>query len=233
VWEISCDESRVEGCRYMLIGALTVPPQTQAAFAAADQAFRKRTRNDLAHFKWVKAASNKKLPDYLALIDLFFSLDVHFKCIVIEKAKIDYRKFHRGDHELGFYKFYFLLLSRLVDFGANYFVRVHRRPDKNRGRLVDLQSATNNWCRRKASRYITPIQHLEAADASKYTELQLVDVLLGAAGYHWECEDQKQNASKAKIEICNQICKRLCKNSLVFHSDWRETKFNVWHWQPR
>lgn len=233
MWHIYCDESRVDGCKYMLIGALSVPPQSAGAFAAADKAFRAATKNDKAHFKWVKATSKKKLPAYLGLIDLFFAQNIFFKCIVIEKSAVDYKRFHRNDHELGFYKFYYLLLSRLVKFNTNYFVRIHRRPDKNRGRLVDLEGATNNWCRRRCGRYITPIQQLEAAEFENHTELQLVDVLLGAVGYHWERAHLKGNASPPKVEICKEICKRLDKASLEFESDWRERKFNLWKWKPK
>lgn len=218
----------------MLIGALSIPLTAQAPFFAADSVFRTNTKNNLAHFKWVKAAGNKKLPAYLGLIDLFFTQDVRFKCVVIETSKLNYKLHHHGDHELGFYKFYFLLLSRLVKFDEKYLVRIHRRTDRNRGRLPDLHSATNNWCRKKAGRHITPIHVIEAADYRKYTELQLVDVLLGAVGYHWEKKSHlKEGASKAKTEICNSICKRLDKPSLVFESEWQEGKFNVWKWLPK
>jgi hypothetical protein len=217
----------------MLIGALSVPPSVQPSFFAADSAFRTATKNNLAHFKWVKAGGVKKLPAYLGLIDLFFAHDVRFKCVVIETSKLNYKVHHRGDHELGFYKFYFLLLSRLVDFDQQYLVRVHRRTDRNRGRLADLHSATNNWCRKKAGRHITPIHSVEGADYRKYTELQLVDVLLGAVGYHWERCHLREEASKSKIEICNAICKRLEKASLAFESEWREPKFNIWKWLPK
>src|SRR6267378_731406 len=164
IWQIYCDESRIAGCKFMLIGALSVPPAAQAPFFAADSLFRTNSRNNLAHFKWVKASGNKKLSAYLGLVDLFFEQNVRFKCVVIETSKLNYKLHHRGDHELGFYKFYFLLPSRLVKFDEQYLVRIHRRTDRNRGRLPDLHSATNNWCRKKAGRHITPIHGIEAAD---------------------------------------------------------------------
>jgi hypothetical protein len=233
VWQISCDESRVDGCKFMLFGALSIPAYAQASFDQADRNFRHATNNDLAHFKWVKAASNKKLPDYLALVDLFFNQGAFFKCLIVEKSKVDYARYHKRDHELGFYKFYFLLLSRLVKFNLEYFVRVHRRSDKNRARLIDLQAATNNWCRKTAGKHITPVRSLEGAEFTKHTELQIVDVLLGAVGYHWERMHLKQDASKPKIAICKSICTRLNKASLEFQSEWQQTKFNIWKWEPR
>ena len=217
----------------MLFGALIVPPNGHTAFAQADLDFRNSTKNNLAHFKWVKAASNKKLPDYLALVELFFAQCTRFKCLVVDTSKIDYQRYHKGDRELGFYKFYFLLLSRLVKFGCQYHVRVHRRSDKNRASLSDLEAATNNWCRKTAGRHITPIAQIEAADFRKHTELQIVDVLLGAVGYHWERKHLREEASQAKIAICNSICQKLNKASLEFESEWQENKFNIWNWKPK
>jgi hypothetical protein len=234
VWQISCDESRVDGCRHMLIGALIIPPEALGAFVTANIEFRNATKNNFAHFKWEKATSKKKLPDYLALIDMFFNLPIFFKCIIIEKCRVDYKRYHRNDRELGFYKFYFLLLSRLVKFEKQYLVRVHRRLDKNRGRLADLRDATNNWCRNKSRRYITPLQTVEGANFNDYTELQIVDVLLGAVGYHWDQAHVRPNASQSKIAICNKICERLGKDSLCFQSYyWSDKKFNLWKWQPK
>jgi hypothetical protein len=233
MWEVFCDESRVGGSKFMLIGALTVPPASREAFDRADKAFRSGSSNDRAHFKWLKACGSKKLPAYLSLVDLFFDHEIQFKCLIVETAKVDYKIHHSGDHELGFYKFYFQLLSRLVDFDHQHVVRVHRRSDKNRGRLIDLQSATNNWCRMKIRRHITPIQTIEAADHRDHTALQIVDVLLGAVGYHWEKCHLIEGASHSKKEICNAICRRLDKASLVFESDWRERKFNLWRWLPK
>jgi hypothetical protein len=233
MWEVYCDESRITRCKFMLIGALTVPPTAREAFSKADAAFRNRTSNNQAHFKWLKACGTKKLPSYLGLVDLFFDHDIRFKCLIVETSKVDYKAHHQGDPELGFYKFYFLLLSRLISFDNQHIVRIHRRPDKNRGRLSDLQSATNNWCRRQRRKNITPIASIDAADYRDHTELQIVDVLLGAIGYHWERCHLKDGASHSKIEICNAICKRLEKASLVFESDWREQKFNLWKWLPK
>jgi hypothetical protein len=233
MWKIFCDESRVTACKYILIGALTVPTHSDVSLRMADTEFRDRTRNNKAHFKWEKACGRKKLPDYLQLVDIFFEHDIHFKAVVIEHCKVDYARYHKEDRELGFYKFYFLLLSRLVNFDQQYIIKIHRRSDEGRGRLIDLQGATNNYCRKMKGRYVTPVASLEAVEFERFTELQIVDVLLGAIGYHWERCHLRNDASKSKIEICNHICKRLDKPSLEFESDWRERKFNVWKWKPK
>lgn len=226
-----CDESRQRQHKYMLIGSLWIGEAARDDYARRCAEFRGRPGYADACLKWTKV-SNRKLQAYKELMDLFFAADVRFKCILVESSKVDYARFHHGDKELGFYKFYYLLVSRTVAFNEDYVIVTHRLSTRERTRLRDLQSAINNWCNLKAGRTVFPIRSIDAATAHGCDALQLVDVLMGAIGYQWNACDTKPDASAAKKELCAYIAAKLGRRSLQYASGPGERKVNVWKWEP-
>ena len=149
---IYCDESRQTADRYMVIGGLILDRTNEQRFAEAMALYR-QSQNMLSEIKWTKVSA-QKLREYRALIDLFFSVNrvIHFKAIVVDTREIDYRRYDKGDTELGFYKLMYQFL--LHSFGAHLkstdrcLIFLDRRTT-GRYKLSTLCAVLNNGLRKK------------------------------------------------------------------------------------
>jgi hypothetical protein len=221
---VYCDESRQTNSRWMLLGSVWIPRKLEEEFEKICFEFRQKTRNSKAYFKWTKV-SKGKLDAYKGLVDLFFKFgDMRFKCLLIDTHQLDFDGYHHGDYELGFYRFYFYLLSRTMIKDNQYFVLLHRKDNKKRGRLGDLKNHLNEYFRARFLVDRDVVSNVEPRDARLYNQLQIVDVLLGAVGYVWEGYE----LSPAKLELIKHIeihrGKKLAVVSLP-----SERKFNIWN----
>jgi len=220
---VFCDESRQTGSRWMLLGSIWIPRKLEEEFEKICFEFRQKTKNSKAYFKWTKV-SKGKLDAYKELVDLFFKYDdMRFKCLLIDTHKLDFDGYHQGDAELGFYRFYFYLLSRTMVKVNQYFVLLHRKDNQKKGRLGDLKDHLNRYFRYNYSIDRDIVSNVEPRDARLYNQLQIVDVLLGAVGYVWE----GYNLSPAKLELIKHVESRRGKR-LTVPSLPSERKFNIW-----
>lgn len=133
-----------------------------------------------------------------------------------------------GDPELGFYKFYFLLLSRRILPRNEYHIYLDERSSNRDGRrLGDLKDCVNGWCARNRTGGIWPVRTLEPRDSKTDDLIQLGDVILGAVGRR-----------------CNSVTGSESKDTLTAHVEARVGRpldrgttgdvrpFNVWRWRP-
>ena len=223
---VYCDESRQVQSRHMLIGGLWIPQDVESDFLSACAEYRTRL-NMTAELKWTKV-SRTKLDAYKQFVDLYFQTPtIRFRCIVIDTHKVDYHKYHEGDKELGFYKFYYQFLSRNIkaarDYqifhkNTEYWLYTDQIQNRSSNRLQDLKQHLNI---RYTARVVEPI------DSHKSDPLQMVDVLLGAIGYGLE----GYNTSPAKVEMLSYIKRVAQIPSLRTYQARRD--FNVWHFRLR
>jgi len=220
------DESRIKGERFMLIGGLWIPTTSEQRLRDGIAVVR-HTFGMRAEFKWTKV-SDSKLDAYKRFMDTFFDCAAAaFHCIVIDVTILDYAMFHRGDEELGFYKFYYQLLSRKLDFGNTYFVYTDYRHNRKANRLAALKITTNRYWGKTKQQGIEPVRTIEPRDSKCEDLLQLTDVLLGATGYAWN----GLTGRAAKLALIQHIEQRLGR-PLTIPSSPRTPKCNVWQWQP-
>ena len=151
-FDIYCDESRQEYFttpprdsqeRFVLIGGLWVI--TEKREHLKDQIRSLRVTHDVhGEFKWTRV-SPSRLDFYLELINLFFSNDdMRFRCLVLPANQLDAVRFHDGDNELMFYKFYYQLLHHwILDFNT-YRVFTDLRTNRVRQRLERLREFLDN-----------------------------------------------------------------------------------------
>jgi hypothetical protein len=225
---VYADESRQQGERFMLIGGLWMPADVTAI--VRQEIARVRAEERLtAEMKW-KKVSLAKLNAYARFVEVFFSQPrVSFKCIVIDVTQLDYRTFAGGDDELGFYKFYFQLLSRKLALGNDYLVFTDGRHNRKRYRLDVLRICTNRWWAEYCGeRDREPVRAIAARSSKDEDLIQLADVLLGAVGYVWN----GYQSSEAKLGLIRYMENRLGAGSLGQPTLPSQQKFNIWHWQP-
>jgi len=224
-YNLYCDESSTTGARYMLIGGLWVPQQTEPAVRSALSEIRTR-RSLRAEIKWAKV-SWTMLPAYQDWVDVFFAFpDLSFKCIVIDTGILDYQAFHRGDKELGFYKFYYQLVSRNLIPGNLYWLFTDERKNRKPYRLAVLKLTVNRWWQKRA--HVEPLRNVEPRRSHDEDLIQLTDVLLGAMAYAWN----KRAESEAKLSLIAHIAQRLGWSTLRVATRPMSPKVNIWKWEP-
>ncbi|MBI5293316.1 MAG: DUF3800 domain-containing protein [Chloroflexi bacterium] len=161
-------------------------------------------------------------------VDAFFDqLAAAFHCIVVDLGILDYKAFHRGDEELGFYEFYFQLLSRKLRAGNDYLIFTGDRRNRKASRLEVLKLTCNRWWRKNYGTEVEPVRAIEPRNSKHEDVLQIADVLLGAVGYVWN----RHSGSPAKLELVKHIEGR-AGSSLLIPSPPTAYKFNTWHWRP-
>lgn len=223
---IYSDEASTTNARYMLIGGLWVPWHCEERLADAMSEVRIRYRLT-AEMKWTKV-SRALLPAYRDFVDCFVAdAELSFRCIVIDTQIVDYALFHRGDAELGFYKFYYQLISRNLEPDNSYWLYTDERQNRKSNRLEVLRLVVNRWWRKQAD--AEPLRAVEPRRSHSEDAIQLADVLLGAIAYAWN----QRGGSQAKLDLVQHVAQ-----SLLGRSDLRlatrpgTTRLSIWKWQP-
>jgi hypothetical protein len=218
-YNIYCDESSIDNPdrNFMSIGALFVRrnliPEIKKKIKEIQNKYYIK-----GELKW-KKTSEKTLEFYKELFDYLFSLphsSFSFKAIVIDKNKINYKKYHNEDRELAFYKFYYFLLKNSLGLNNLYYIFLDFRPNKNKNsvrRLKEFLSFTNN----------NSIKWMQAYPSEDNIFIQISDILTGAVAYYKNKEKKNGN----KKELTQIIAKSIGKNNLDFCSELKEKKFNI------
>jgi hypothetical protein len=218
---VYCDESRQDASSanpFMGIGGLWVPYQQKSELRKRLDAVASEVgvRGEL---KWNKVSS-ATLPAYRAIIDVFAGIQqLHFRAIVVDHARTDYRTYHKGDTELGFYAFYYHMLVKWLVPEASYIVVLDHKVNALPGRYAALQNRLNGAVARS-----THIRQVTVADSRESRLAQLADLLTGAVTAAW-CGTAP---GTAKHDLQDYIARRMGLRSLVWSSPSPAfTRFNV------
>lgn len=244
---VYCDESRYTNPfeQYFLIGGVSLPRDQKEQVEARLKQVRRKF-GFMPELKWTNV-TEAKLPYLNELLQVFFSSDLEFRAIIIDKSKIQLNA-KKQPAELTFYKFYYLLLKGLAEKNKHYYVFVDERTkSKEERRLGELQRYLSDWLIKLNSDHSAqtktveavglPIEaeggnHLRQVQEIKSEEsvfLQLLDLLMGAVGYYWN----GFRGSEAKTKFINTLTNRLQKPNLKFSSQLYDRKWNQFVWEPR
>lgn len=182
-FEVYCDESQPDAlwskskrhAKYLLIGGLWIPAAKRQKIKSAIENLKRKHRFQ-AEIKWHKVHEGRRA-FYRDLIDLFDSLDsdARFRCIVVEADKVNLARFHKGDRELGFYKFYYQMLTHWLTGTNEYRVFCDIKTNRVWGQLHTLKRILN---RVNISAVVETVQALPSHEV---VLLQFADFLLGMA----------------------------------------------------
>lgn len=205
---VYCDESRHDGSAknpFMAIGGLWLPRDLKPGLTRELRALLHSVGLN-AEVKWSKV-SPSRLEAYKRVVDFFFEHeDLEFRVIVVDQAKVDIERFHGGDRELGFYKFYYEMLVKWLEPGNEYLILLDFK--KNKG--ADRYSTLRTYLQRKLSGQAW-ITDLTVIDSGESPLAQLSDLLTGAVAASW-CG---MAPGGAKAELARHIAKRCGRNSLT------------------
>jgi hypothetical protein len=226
IYNVYCDESRHDDQKsaFMVIGGIWCPREHKEHWVGRlkNQRVNGRTWGE---WKW-KNVSPSRLSFYKQLVSDFVSDDLlRFRAIVVNRDELDYQKFHEGDEELGFYKFYYLLLEKWVEAGNEYYVLLDYKQNRDRKRVPVLKAVLQNAVKSQNS----VIRAVEVLDSKEVLPLQIVDILIGAIGYQYN----GIQTSAAKLELCAHIANLLHLPHLRISTQRDAMKFNVFRFRPR
>jgi predicted ATP-binding protein involved in virulence len=225
-FDIYCDESNSDVLSsnkskysFMVIGGIWLPSQEKSAIKQDIKKIRE-AYGCYGEIKWNKV-SNSKLDFYLALFDYFFSKDIRFRAIIVDKLKVDLIKYHKADAELGFYKFYYQLLHHwILDFNS-YSIYIDLKTNKLGDRVKILKDCLQN------SNITSDIKKMQALHSHEVIFIQLADLLTGAVSSKFN----NSITSQAKQVIIKAIENHLKHEIKPTSRDIR--KFNIFKINPK
>ena len=230
IYNIYCDESRHTSDpsqHFIVIGALQCLREDK-------QRVVHRIHNLMAmnaiktEFGWKKVSPNKE-NFYRDIIQLFIEEEgLTFRCIVIDRRKLNHEHWNGGDKELGFYKLYYQLLVHWLQPRDTYHIYLDWQQNSSSTRFEDLRQILIHKLNGRAK-----ISCLEPVESDTQPLIQLSDLIIGAVGYSWNSLNLKENSSELKKELVNTLASSLNKPDLNFCSLKNDRQFNIFNWQGR
>ncbi len=224
-FDIYCDEcfpdlfcSENPQARYALIGSLWLPSAKRAEFKAAIHALRDRYKVG-GEIKSRKV-SPSRLEFYKAFCDWFFDQgdDLRFRVITIEASKLNLPQFHKGNAELGFYKFYYQLLTHWIQPGNRYAIFCDYQTNQIPTRLHEMKSVLRN------ANPLSEILEVQWVRSRESILTQLTDVLTGLVSARL---NETSKPGSAKSELLKHLESRL--HHPVHSTNASAHKFNVFN----
>ena len=222
-FEVYCDEAlpdlftsgRPQG-QYLMIGALWLPADLRDEIKARIKAIRER-HAVFGEMKWRKISPSRVM-FYEEVVDLFFAYgsNMRFRCIAVDREKINLAEFHNGDGELGFYKFYYQLLHHWIFDFNEYRFFCDLKTSRSSTRMAELRRVLSN------ANISAKISDVQSLPSGQLVLMQLCGILLGA-------DNSRLNAgapaSAAKLAIVERVEAGLGRQ---ISPTWKsEEKFNV------
>ena len=230
---VYCDESSME-CRFMVYGGLITTEENVLLFDDLISKWREEHKMK-AEMKWAKV-SKTKLDKYLSFTDIFFDHALqnywHFKSVVFDTSKADYKTYHDNDCELAFYKFYYqFLIHKFSTYATTeqdrLWVYIDQR-STTKERLADLHGALNNGIRKKRGWNTGVVTTVEARCSHDCNLIQLADVMMGAIAYHCNGCHKADNASAPRVALASHIAKRAGLSNLAQATVRGKSDFEIW-----
>jgi hypothetical protein len=225
-FNVYCDESRVDNpdSAKMVIGALLIPRNEKKRIVNNIKSICSKYSFNY-EIKWTKTRQ-KFANFYQELIDYFISNNsMQYRCIIVDKKKVDYSYYHQDDKELAFFKFYyFMLRGKLLDY-KRYRIFLDKRPTRDKSRARALHAFLDSYI--LLHKQECSIEHLQAYHSRENILLQISDYLTGLVGY---AANNPVNKS-IKSQVAEYLRKKLQRNSLLVTSPLQEEKFNIFVWK--
>lgn len=210
-----CDESthlENDQMPYMLIAYVSTAYNQMSIHKEFIKNLKKKHRFK-GEFKWT-GISKHKYPFYAELLDYFFSTDLRFRAIIIDKSQIDPARPDFSFNDF-YFRMYYQLLTHKISDGHTCNIYLDVKDTNSNKKLKNLHEVLNH------SACIGNIQFIRSYES---TLMQLTDVMMGAINYHL------RGLSKviAKNKIIEKI-KRETSLDLKKSTTKEADKFNLFH----
>ena len=227
-YNIYCDESchlASNNSKYMLIGAVYCPKfKVKKVNEYINHLKNNYNLSNKIELKWNKVdKKTEKL--YLDIINYFFNNDdLKFRIIVIDKTKLNHKKYNQTENDF-YHKAYYEMLKYIIIPGNSYNIY----PDIKDTHSYYYHQITLNYLRIKMSdtnkKTIKKIQPIKSYEAPI---LQINDILIGALSYYY----RNLSTNSIKLNIIHEI-QKLYQNNFDISSSYSNTKFNIFIWKSK
>ncbi len=167
-----CDENchlENDGMPYMMIAYVSSAYNQVKLHQENIKAIRDK-HQCYGEIKWTKV-SRSKAQFYLEVVEYFFSSDLQFRAIVVDKSKVT-----TDDFDDFYYKMYYQLLYHKVSMDYNYNV------------YLDIKDTLSAWKVKRLKEILnlsySSIRTVQNIRSHESTLMQLTDLLMGAISYH-------------------------------------------------
>jgi hypothetical protein len=223
-YNVYCDESchlEHDDSKVMVLGAIWCP-KDQAREIAEEIREIKVQHNLPSYFevKWTKVSPGK-LDFYVSLIEYFFRReDLNFRAVVIpDKSKLRHELYDQ-DHDLWYYKMYYVMLKEILDPLGVYCIYLDIKDTRSADKVHGLEKVLQNVY------FQSTIERVQNVRSEEIEQVQMADLILGAIGY----ANRKLNTSGAKSSLVKKIEKER-KRRLTRNSARCVEKFNLFIWE--
>lgn len=217
---IYCDESRHEGQsdqQYMVMGGLWLPRAKRREILEGLRVIQEKYSLH-GELKWTKL-SHRHVEGYRAIVDFVAQHpDVHFRCIVVDKSKVDADKYFHNDRQLGFWVFYWHCLKQWMGNRNTYSISIDFKPASLYSGPSRLKEILGNECLGRAW-----VRSLACVDSKENLFCQIADLLIGAVGY----AQNNLQGSEGKLAFCAHVAQAFGRADLKGTDLPSKQKFNI------
>ncbi|MEH6304688.1 DUF3800 domain-containing protein [Olivibacter sp. CPCC 100613] len=210
-----CDESthlKSDGCPYMIISYVSVA-YNQLSVHKRHFKMLKADHKFKGEVKWSKV-SNGQYQFYSDLIDYFFSNDLKFRAIIVDKSKIDEGR-EEFTYDDFYFRMYYQLLHHKIDLEQSYNIYIDAKDTVSNRNLTKLKQIL---------KYNASIRDFQFIQSYESSFMQLTDLLMGAINYKL----RGLNAVLAKTRLIDKI-ELHCKLPITCSTPKSEDKFNLFY----
>ncbi len=228
---IYCDESchlENDNNRIMVIGGVICPIECRKQIYEDIRDLKvKNNISSYTEIKWTKVSDSRK-DFYLELINYFFNNpNLGFRAIFLDKSELNHKKFHQTSDEF-YYKMYYLMLKGIFESNSQYNIYLDMKDTLGFKKIQLLKEICNKLQTRKGYSYEL-VQKIQEVRSHEVELVQLSDLLIGAVSY----VNRGLNSNPTKLELIDLIKKRTGYSSLTVSTFLKESKFNLFHWEPQ
>ena len=201
-FNIYCDESthlKNDGHPYMLLGYVSIA-YPQIKMAKEQIKAIKVKYNYEGELKWTNV-HDATFPMYNELIKYFFTTDIKFRAVVVDKSQIDETRPEYTFNDF-YFRMYYQLLHPLSDMENEYNVFFDIKDTCSHKKLHTLQDIL---------KWNSSIRHFQFIRSHESYLVQLADILMGAINYNLRIE-------KGDVEG-KVIAKRKLEDKIQAHAD--------------
>ncbi|MCK9163318.1 MAG: DUF3800 domain-containing protein [Bacteroidales bacterium] len=196
-FNLYCDESchlENDNMPYMIYGYVSIASnQIQLAKKQIKQI--QLDYNFDGEMKWNNVCS-KTFPFYSEIINYFFSNDMLFRAVVVDKNQIDNNRPLYSFNDF-YFRMYYQLLHHKTDMENTYNVYIDIKDTRSQGKLHELK---------KILKYNSSINNFQFINSKESIFVQLADLLMGAINYQLRIEKGNlEGKVEAKLKIIEKI----------------------------
>lgn len=211
-YNMYCDESthlENDGMPFMLISYVATPYNQLKQHKRAIHDLKQKY-NFKGEIKWTNVSNSNHL-FYSELVDYFFSTDLYFRAIIVEKEQIDNMRENFTYNDF-YFKMYYQLLHHKLSMEDNYNIYLDIKDTRSHKKVKKLRQILS---------YNVSVRNLQAIRSYESGLMQLADLIMGAVNYKL----RKLDKVIAKNKLIEKI-EKACNGDLDKSTSLSEAKFN-------